>query len=70
MLLTFHCDPICLSCLDELKLFNDCASFFLPFLSLSIILLVLFTTKNIYFSCILFEIQTCLSGAFSMLFSI
>ena len=27
-LLTFHCDPTCLSCVDELKLINDCVSFF------------------------------------------
>ena len=28
MLLTFYCDHTCLSCVDELKLIKDCASFF------------------------------------------
>ena len=26
--MAFHWDPMCLSCVDELKLINDCASFF------------------------------------------
>ena len=39
--LTFHCDTTCLSCIDEVKLINDCASFFFLFF----LLLSLFTTK-------------------------
>ena len=44
-LLTFHCDPTCLSCVHEFKLINDCSSFF-HLMSLLIIHLLLFTTKT------------------------
>ena len=61
-LLSFHC----LSCEDELKLINDCASFCVCF---SIIHLLLLTTTVIA-QVLFFEIQTFLGGAILMLFSI
>ena len=62
--LTFHCDTTWLSCIDEVNLINDCLFFS------SFFIVVIVHNKSIYCSGILFEIQTFLGGAISVLFSI
>ena len=46
-LLTFHCDPTCLSYVDELKLINDSASFFLLLFSLFVLFCFVFVCLSV-----------------------
>ena len=62
---TFYCDPMCLSCADELKLIKVCASFFVCCHYQSSIYCC--SHKKLVF---LFETQKIFVGGFSVLFSI